>query len=74
LFSKKGDIDEDVVPEGQFGRIADTAISTAAAGDKSSKASLGFGFMRKSKKVDKAASESSGRASEAGDEEALEDI
>jgi hypothetical protein len=80
LFSKKGDpsvqgdIDEDVVPEAQFGRIADSAISTTAVGDKSSKGSLGFGFMRKSKKVDKAASESSGRASEAGDEEALEDI
>jgi len=77
LFSKKGDssaqgdIDEDAALEV---KSVDIAISATASGDKSSKSSLGFGFMRKSKRVDKAASESSGRASETGDEDCPEDI
>lgn len=80
LFSKKGDssaqgdIDEDAALEVQLGKSVDVAISNTPSGDKATKSSLGFGFMRKSKKTDKAASESSGRASETGDEDGPEDM
>ncbi|KAM5452768.1 hypothetical protein MaudCBS49596_003074 [Microsporum audouinii] len=81
LFSKKGDssgqneIDGDGSSEMQLGKSNESAISLSGdkPGDKTSKGSLGFGFIRKSKKADKAPSESSGIASEAGDESMSED-
>ncbi|KAK2768326.1 hypothetical protein FQN54_000179 [Arachnomyces sp. PD_36] len=76
LFSKKGDtssqgdIDEVFGNESQLGKSFESVVSSnTSTGDKSTKSSLGFGFMRKSKKADKTASESSERASETGDEE-----
>ncbi|KAF3491267.1 uncharacterized protein GIQ15_00784 [Arthroderma uncinatum] len=83
LFSKKGDSTGQGDPDGegnseiQLGKSNESAISLTLgdkSGDRSSKSSLGFGFIRKSKKVDKAPSESSGIASEAGDESMSEDI
>lgn len=80
LFSKKGDsteADEDNMPhEVQLGKSHESSVSSAPSADKSSKSSsLGFGFIRKSKKADKAPSECSGReASEAGDESMSEDL
>lgn len=83
LFSKKGetssqggDIDEAINNESLLGKSLESVISTSntSTGDKSTKSSLGFGFMRKSKKAEKAASESSERASETGDEDVAEDF
>lgn len=80
LFSKKGDtssqgdIDEAMGNESQLGKSFESVVSNTSTGDKSTKSSLGFGFMRKSKKAEKAASESSERASETGDEETAEDF
>ncbi|KAK2784923.1 hypothetical protein FQN53_008109 [Emmonsiellopsis sp. PD_33] len=76
LFSKKGDtsvqgdIDEDAAAaDALLGRSVESVVSSAPSADKSTKSSsLGFGFMRKSKKTDKAASECSEKASETGDE------
>lgn len=77
LFSKKGDgnsqgdIDEDGTSEMNLGKSLDSTISSTPSADKSAKSSLSFSFMRKSKK-DKAASESSEKASETGDEDTSE--
>ncbi|EGD91178.1 hypothetical protein H112_00976 [Trichophyton rubrum D6] len=80
LFSKKGDspgqgeVDGDGTSEMQLGKSNESAILLSdKSGEKSSKGSLGFGFRRKSKKTDKAPSESSGIASETGDESVFED-
>lgn len=80
LFSKKGDssgqgeADGDGTSEMLLGKSNESAISLGdKSGEKSSKGSLGFGFRRKSKKVDKAPSESSWIASETGDESVAED-
>ncbi|PGH28153.1 hypothetical protein AJ80_00043 [Polytolypa hystricis UAMH7299] len=80
LFSKKGDssnqvdIDEDSAADSPLGKSFDSVISSTPSADKSTKSSLGFSFMRKSKKADKSASESE-RASETGDEDHLsEDV
>ena len=72
LFSKKGDssqgdIDEDRNSEAQLGKSVDSTISSTPSADRSTR-SLSF-FSRKSKKSDKAASETSERISETGDEE-----
>lgn len=78
LFSKKGDssqgdIDEDASSEAQLAKSIDSTVSSA---DRSTRSSLGF-FSRKSKKSDKAASETSERpselASETGDDEIAEE-
>lgn len=81
LFSKKGetssqgDIDESNGNELQLGKSFESVVSSnTSAGDKSTRSSLGFGFMRKSRKADKTTSESSERASETGDEETAEDF
>ncbi|PGH06203.1 hypothetical protein AJ79_06591 [Helicocarpus griseus UAMH5409] len=77
LFSKKADsssaqgdnVDEDAAAaDSLLGKSVDSLASSAPSVDKSTKSSLGFGFMRKSKKADKAASECSEKASETGDE------
>jgi hypothetical protein len=74
LFSKKGDaasqgdIDEDGGTEIHLGKSYDSTVSSTPSADKpSSKGSLSFSFMRKSRR-DKAASECSEKASETGDE------
>ncbi|EAW07373.1 Fibronectin type III domain protein [Aspergillus clavatus NRRL 1] len=81
FFSKKGDssqgdIDEDANSEAQLAKSIDSTISSVPSVDRSTRSSLGF-FSRKSKKSDKAASETSERpselASEMGDEELPED-
>ncbi|EGC44266.1 fibronectin type III domain-containing protein [Histoplasma capsulatum var. duboisii H88] len=86
LFSKKssgepastlaqGDnIDEDAAAtESLLGRSVDSLASSVPSTDKLTKSSsLGFGFMRKSKK-DKAAGEYSEKASETGDEDVFGD-
>lgn len=81
LFSKKGDassqgdIDEVIGNESQLGKSFESVVSSnTSTGDKSTKSSLGFGFMRKSRKADKTTSESSERASETGDEETADDF
>ena len=77
LFSKKGDtasqgdVDEDGTSEMQLGKSVDSAVSSTFSADKSTKSSLSFSFMRKSKK-ERAPSESSEKASETGDEEVSE--
>ncbi|GAB1212378.1 hypothetical protein ATERTT37_001516 [Aspergillus terreus] len=76
LFSKKsdasqGDIDEDSVAEAQLAKSVDSAGSSIPSADKSSRTSLGF-FSRKSRKSDKAASETSERPSERASEIASE--
>ncbi|KAL4880148.1 hypothetical protein BJY04DRAFT_191788 [Aspergillus karnatakaensis] len=68
LFSKKtdssqGDIDEDAESEAQLAKSIDSTLSSAPSGDRLSRSSLSF-FSRKSKKSDKAASETSERPSE----------
>ncbi|KAL5334891.1 hypothetical protein BJX70DRAFT_376682 [Aspergillus crustosus] len=68
LFSKKtdsiqGDIDEDVDSEAQLAKSIDSSLSNAPSADRLSRSSLSF-FSRKSKKSDKAASETSERPSE----------
>ncbi|KAK2743777.1 hypothetical protein FQN57_004714 [Myotisia sp. PD_48] len=74
LFAKKGEpsnqaeMDEDGNNEIHLGKSNESAISTSLSG----KGSLGFGFIRKAKKADKAPSESS-KASEAGDESIFSD-
>ncbi|KAE8386004.1 hypothetical protein BDV23DRAFT_9577 [Aspergillus alliaceus] len=82
LFSKKGDpsqgdIDEDGNGESQLAMSVDSTISSAPSVDRSTRSSLGF-FSRKSKKPEKAPSETGERpseqASEAGGEEHSEDI
>ncbi|PGH35345.1 hypothetical protein GX50_01809 [[Emmonsia] crescens] len=85
LFSKKGgdpstlaqgdNIDEDAVAaESLLGKSVDSLASSVPSADKSTKSSsLGFGFMRKSKK-EKATSECSEKASETGDEELSEGV
>ncbi|OJD18242.1 hypothetical protein AJ78_01742 [Emergomyces pasteurianus Ep9510] len=85
LFSKKGgdpaapaqgeNIDEDAAAaESLLGKSIDSLASSAPSADKSTKSSsLGFGFMRKSKK-EKATSECSEKASETGDEDLSEDV
>ncbi|ODH53277.1 hypothetical protein GX48_00473 [Paracoccidioides brasiliensis] len=80
LFLKKGDsstqgdnIDEDAVTsDSLLGKSVDSLSFSAASADKLNKSSLGFGFMRKSKK-EKAASDSGEKASETGDEYLSED-
>lgn len=73
LFSKKsdntsqGDIDEDGTVEAQLAKSVDSTISSAPSADKSTRSSLGF-FSRKSRKSDKAASETSERPSERASE------
>lgn len=77
LFSKKGDnasqgdVDEDGTSDMLLGKSVDSAVSSTFSTDKSTKGSLGFSFMRKSKK-ERAPSEYSEKASETGDEEASE--
>ncbi|KAL1953338.1 hypothetical protein VTO42DRAFT_2992 [Malbranchea cinnamomea] len=77
LFSKKsdsvsqGDVDGDGTSEMQLGKSIDSTVSSTFSADKSSKSSLSFSFMRKSKK-DRAASECSEKASETGDDDASE--
>ncbi|RMZ40117.1 hypothetical protein AFCA_003461 [Aspergillus flavus] len=82
LFSKKGDtsqgdIEEDGNSESLLAKSVDSTVSSAPSADRSTRSSLGF-FSRKSKKADKAASETSERpseqASETGGEEHSEDI
>ncbi|KAA8651622.1 hypothetical protein EYZ11_004884 [Aspergillus tanneri] len=86
LFFKKGDatqgdIDEDGNAESLLAKSVDSTISSAPSADKSTRSSLGF-FSRKSRKSDKAASETSEwvseraseRASEIGDEEIPEEV
>jgi hypothetical protein len=82
LFSKKGDpsqgdIDEDGNGESQLAKSMDSAVSSAPSVDRSTRSSLGF-FSRKSKKSDKAPSDTSERpseqASEIGGEEHAEDF
>lgn len=71
--SSQGDIDEDASSEAQLAKSIDSTVSSA---DRSTRSSLGF-FSRKSKKSDKAASETSERpselASETGDDEIAEE-
>ncbi|KAL4895724.1 hypothetical protein BDV59DRAFT_199711 [Aspergillus ambiguus] len=76
LFSKKsdtsqGDIDEDGAVEAQLAKSVDSAASSIPSAEKSSRTSLGF-FSRKSRKSDKAASETSERPSERASEIASE--
>lgn len=71
--STPGEIDEDASSEGQLGKSVDS-VSTTPSGDKGNRTSLSFNFMRKSKKPDKSASESSEKANETGDEEMEEDV
>jgi len=72
LFSRKGDpsvpgeIEEDVPSEVQLGRSVDS-VSTTPSGDRD-RPSRGWNFMKKAKRHDMTASESSERASETGDE------
>ncbi|KAL4787464.1 hypothetical protein BJX76DRAFT_354176 [Aspergillus varians] len=68
FFSKKGDssqgdIDEDGDSEVHLAKSIDSTVSSAPSADRLSRSSLGF-FSRKSKKSDKAASETSERPSE----------
>lgn len=74
LFSKKSDLGdgEDGGSETQLGKSLDSNTSSTPSVDKSSKSGLGF-FGRKSRRTDRAASESSERASEAGDEDLSEE-
>ncbi|KAE8379933.1 hypothetical protein BDV26DRAFT_151154 [Aspergillus bertholletiae] len=82
LFFKKGDtsqgdIEEDGNGESLLAKSVDSTVSSAPSADRSTRSSLGF-FSRKSKKTDKAASETSERpseqASEAGGEDHSEEI
>ncbi|KAF9884850.1 hypothetical protein FE257_001193 [Aspergillus nanangensis] len=82
LFSKKGetpqgDIDEDGTTEAQLAKSVDSTVSSAPSADKSTRSSLGF-FSRKSRRSDKALSETSERpserASELGDDEIPEEV
>ncbi|OAX85428.1 hypothetical protein ACJ72_00199 [Emergomyces africanus] len=85
LFSKKGgdpsalaqgeNIDEDAAAaESLLGKSIDSLASSVPSTDKLTKSSsLGFGFMRKSKK-EKATGECSEKASELGDEDLSEDV
>lgn len=77
LFSKKndssqGDADEDNSSDAQPGKNTENTIYTVSSIDKSNKTGRSF-FTRKSKRMEKTASESSERASETGDEEPPED-
>ncbi|KAL2365320.1 hypothetical protein RJZ56_001700 [Blastomyces dermatitidis] len=89
LFSKKGggdlssslpaaqgdNIDDDAVAaESLLGKSIDSLASSVPSADKSIKSSsLGFGFMRKSKK-EKITGDFSEKASETGDEDVSEDV
>ncbi|KAF7586274.1 hypothetical protein BBP40_009170 [Aspergillus hancockii] len=82
LFFKKGDpsqgdIDEDGNGESQLAKSMDSTVSSAPSVDRSTRSSLGF-FSRKSKKSDKAPSETSERpseqASEIGGEDHADDV
>jgi hypothetical protein len=77
LFSKKndssqGDADEDNSSDAQLGKNTENTTYTMSSVDKSNKTGLSF-FTRKSKRMEKTASESSEKASETGDEEPPED-
>ncbi|KAL4917856.1 hypothetical protein BDW62DRAFT_201408 [Aspergillus aurantiobrunneus] len=81
FFSKKGessqgDIDDDGDSEVQLAKSIDSTVSSAPSADRLSRSSLNF-FSRKSKKSDKAASETSEkpseRISEFGDDEIPEE-
>lgn len=80
LFSKKGDptaqgdVDDDGTSEMQLGKSIDSTASSAPSADRSTKSGFNLSFRRKAKKTDRPMSESSERASETDDNDALEDV